>query len=222
MICVPIIILLADQVGRRLRPLWQIVQNETGELGMVMQESLRGVRVVKAFVREKFEISKYETKNHELRELNMAAMRLSAWNQPLLILALNIVTVLIIWVGGIGVIDHRINLGVLVAVTQYILLLTTPVRTLGFVVTWFMRGLSGGTNIFRVLDTQPAIADAPDALTLQKIRGEVRFEQVNFAYGNGREVLHDIDIAAKPGQIIAILGATGSGKSTILHLLPRF
>lgn len=222
MICVPIIIFLAAQVGSRLRPLWQTVQDETGELGTVMQESLSGVRVVKAFVREAFEISKYETKNHELRELNMAAMRLSAWNQPLMILALNIVTVLIIWVGGIGVIDHRINLGVLVAVTQYILLLTTPVRTLGFVVTWFMRGLSGGTNIFRVLDTQPAIADAPNALTLEKIRGEVRFEQVSFAYGNGREVLHGIDIAAKPGQIIAILGATGSGKSTILHLLPRF
>ena len=222
MICVPIIIFLAAQVGSRLRPLWQRVQNETGVLGTIMQESLSGVRVVKAFVREKFEIEKYETKNRELRELNMAAMRLSAWNQPLMVLALNIVTVLIVWVGGIGVIGHRINLGVLVAVTQYILLLTSPVRTLGYVVTWFMRGLSGGTRIFGVMDTQPSIADAPNALTLPKIRGEVRFEKVSFAYGNGREVLHEIDIEAKPGQVIAILGATGSGKSTILHLLPRF
>ncbi len=73
-----------------------------------------------------------------------------------------------------------------------------------------------------MLDTQPSIADAPDALVLQDIRGEVRFEHVSFAYGNGREVLHDIDIEAKPGQVIAMLGATGSGKSTILHLLPRF
>src|SRR5689334_7971022 len=85
-----------------------------------------------------------------------------------------------------------------------------------------MSGLSGGTRIFGVLDTQPAIADAPNALALEKIRGEVRFEHVSFAYNNGREVLHDINIEAKPGQVIAILGATGSGKSTILHLLPRF
>ena len=222
MICVPIIIVLAAQVGRRLRPLWQSVQNENGELGTIMQESLSGVRVVKAFVREAFEIGKYEKKNLELRELNMSAMRLSAWNQPLMVLALNIVTVLIVWVGGIGVIGHRLNLGVLVAVTQYILLLATPVRTLGFVVTWFMRGLSGGVRIFGVLDTQPSIKDAPNALALQEVRGEVRFEHVSFAYGNGREVLHDIEIDARPGQIIAILGATGSGKSSILHLLPRF
>lgn len=222
MICVPIIIFLAAQVGSRLRPLWQRVQNETGELGTIMQESLSGVRVVKAFVREEFEIGKYETKNRELREMNMSAMRLSAWNQPLMVLSLNIVTVLIVWVGGIGVIGNRLNLGVLVAATQYILLLASPVRTLGFVVTWFMRGLSGGTRIFGVLDTQPAIADAPNALALEKIRGEVRFEHVSFAYNNGREVLHDINIEAKPGQVIAILGATGSGKSTILHLLPRF
>jgi ATP-binding cassette subfamily B protein len=152
----------------------------------------------------------------------MGAARMSAWNQPLMILVLNIITVLIIWVGGVGVVSHRINLGVLVAVTQYILLLATPVRSLGFVVTWFMRGLSGGIQIFRVLDTQPSIIDAPDARAVQNVRGEVRFEDVSFAYSTGREVLHEIEITARPGQLVAILGATGSGKSTILHLLPRF
>ncbi|HEY1350462.1 MAG TPA: ABC transporter ATP-binding protein [Ktedonobacteraceae bacterium] len=222
MICVPILILLAYQVARRLRPLWLSVQNETGVLGTILQESLSGVRVVKAFAREAFEISKYEVKNRELRELNMSAMRMSAWNQPLMVLVLNIITVLIVWIGGIGVIGQRLNLGVLVAVTQYILLLASPVRTLGYVVNWFMRGLSGGTRIFSVLDTQPVITDPPDAQALTRMRGEVHFEQVSFAYSNGREVLHDITINARPGQVIAILGATGSGKSTILHLLPRF
>jgi len=222
MICIPLLLTLATQVARRLRPLWQRVQNETGVLGTIMQESLSGVRVVKAFVREEFEINKYEVKNRELRELNMSAMRMSAWNQPLMVLVLNIITVLIVWVGGVAVIGNRINLGVLVAVTQYILLLATPVRTLGFVVTWFLRGLSGGVRIFGIMDTQPSITDAPNAVALQKARGEVRYEHVNFAYSNGREVLHDINIDAKPGQLIAILGATGSGKSTILHLLPRF
>jgi ATP-binding cassette subfamily B protein len=222
MICVPILIFLALQVGTRLRPLWNKVQTETGMLGTILQESLSGIRVVKAFVRADFESKKYDVKNRELRELNMGAARMSAWNQPLMILVLNIITVLIIWVGGVGVVSHRINLGVLVAVTQYILLLATPVRSLGFVVTWFMRGLSGGIQIFRVLDTQPSIIDAPDARAVQNVRGEVRFEDVSFAYSTGREVLHEIEITARPGQLVAILGATGSGKSTILHLLPRF
>ena len=222
MICVPIIILLSIQVARRLRPLWLRVQNETGALGTVMQESLSGVRVVKAFAREEFEIAKFDTKNRELRELNLGAMRLSAWNQPLMVLVLSVVTVIIVWVGGTAVIGHRLSLGTLVAVTQYILLLGTPVRSFGYMVTWFMRGLSGGTRIFGVLDTQPAISEAPGAITLEGVEGHVRFENVSFAYGNGQEVLHDINIDAQPGQIIAILGATGSGKSTILHLLPRF
>ncbi len=222
MICVPLLILLSIQVAHRLRPIWLAVQNETGALGTVMQESLSGVRVVKAFAREDFEIAKFDSKNREVRELNMDAMRLSAWNQPLMVLVLNVVTVLIVWVGGVAVIGHQLSLGVLVAVTQYILLLGTPVRSFGFMVTWFMRGLSGGIRIFGVQDTQPAITDAPGAKALRQVKGHVRFENVSFAYGNGQEVLHDINIDAQPGQIIAILGATGSGKSTILHLLPRF
>jgi ATP-binding cassette subfamily B protein len=139
-----------------------------------------------------------------------------------MVLVLNIILVLIVWVGGVAVIGHQISLGILVAVTQYILLLGSPVRTFGFMVTWFMRGLSGGTRIFGVLDTQPAITDANGAQALEDVAGHVRFEHVSFAYGNGPEVLHDITIAAQPGQVIALLGATGSGKSTILHLLPRF
>jgi ATP-binding cassette subfamily B protein len=149
-------------------------------------------------------------------------MRLSAWNQPLMVLALNVITVLIVWIGGIAVIGKQLSLGTLVAVTQYILLLGTPVRTFGYMVTWFMRGLSGGTRIFDVLDTEPTIRDVSGAKVLQEIKGHVRFENVSFAYGNGIEVLHDINIDARPGQVIALLGATGSGKSTILHLLPRF
>ena len=222
MICVPILILLAVQVARRLRPMWQSVQNETGALGTVMQESLSGVRVVKAFAREEFEIAKFDAKNRELRELNLGAMRLSAWNQPLMVMVLNVITVLIVWIGGVAVIGHQLSLGTLVAVTQYILLLGTPVRTFGYMVTWFMRGLSGGTRIFGVLDTDPEITDAPGAKALLHVQGQVRFENVSFAYGDGPEVLHDITIDAHPGQIIALLGATGSGKSTILHLLPRF
>lgn len=222
LLCVPVLLTLSVQVARLLRPLWQRVQNETGALGTIMQENLSGMRVVKAFAREDFENEKFGVKNRELRELNMEGMRLSAWNQPLMVLVINIVTVVIVWVGGIGVIGHRLDLGVLVAVTQYILLLGTPVRSFGYMVTWFMRGLSGGVRIFSVLDTTSTIQDAPDAHKLAKAEGQVSFEHVSFTYNTGPEVLHDINIDAKPGQVIAILGPTGSGKSTLLHLLPRF
>ncbi|HLX55799.1 MAG TPA: ABC transporter ATP-binding protein [Ktedonobacteraceae bacterium] len=222
MLSVPLLIVLSIQVSRRLRPLWLGVQNETGALGTIMQENLSGMRVVKAFAREEFAISRYDAQNRQVRELNMSAMRLAAWNQPLMVLILNAITVLIVWLGGIAVIGHQLSLGVLVAATTYILLLATPVRSFGYMVNWFLRGLSGGIRIFSVMDTAPTIADAPGAATLKHVKGQVRFEHVSFAYGNGREVLHDINIDAQPGQIIAILGATGSGKSSILHLLPRF
>jgi ATP-binding cassette subfamily B protein len=149
-------------------------------------------------------------------------MRTSAWNQPLMILVLNVVTVLVIWVGGAAVIGQRISLGTLFAVTQYVLVLATPVRTFGFMVTWFMRGYSGAERLFSILDTEPTIQDAPDAIELQHVNGYVNFEHVSFAYGTGPDVLHDITIDAQPGRVIALLGPTGSGKSTILNLLPRF
>jgi ATP-binding cassette subfamily B protein len=177
---------------------------------------------VKSFAREDFEIDKFGQKNFELRELNMRSMRLSAWNQPLLVLSLNVITVLVLWVGGIGVIDHNLSLGTLVAVTNYILLLGTPVRTLGFMLNWWVRGLSGGIRIFSVLDIESNLTDAPAANVLGKVEGRVQFEHVSFAYSNGIEVLHDLTIDAPACQTIAILGPTGSGKSSMLHLLPRF
>jgi ATP-binding cassette subfamily B protein len=222
LISIPLLIFLGIQVASRLRPLWMKVQNETGSLGTIMQESLSGMRVVKAFAREPFEIEKYGKKNLELRELNLAAMRLSAWNQPLMVLVVNLITVLLVWIGGIAVIGHRLSLGTLVAVTTYVLLLNTPTRSFGYMVNWFMRGYSGGTRIFGVMDTQPIITDKPGAKALTDVRGHVRFEHVSFAYGSGPEVLHDLNIDAQPGQIIALLGATGNGKSTVLNLLPRF
>ncbi len=222
LISVPILLFLSNHVAHRLRPLWAAVQSGSGDLGTIMQESLSGVRVVKSFAREDFEIDKFGRTNYGLRELNMAAMRTSAWNQPLMILVLNVVTVLVIWVGGAAVINHRITLGTLFAVTQYVLVLATPVRTFGFMVTWFMRGYSGAERLFTILDTESTIQDASDAQPLEQVNGRVRFEHVSFAYGTGAEVLHDITIDAKPGQVTALLGPTGSGKSTILNLLPRF
>jgi ATP-binding cassette subfamily B protein len=222
LLCVPILAVLATQVARRLGPLWAGVQNETGELSTIMQESLNGHRVVLSFAREDFENQKFDAQNLQLRNLNLAAMRFSAWNQPLMILALNIVTGLTIWVGGAAVIGHQLSLGVLVAVTQYALLLGTPVRAFGYMMMWLMRSVASGNRIFEVLDIQSSIADKPDAVALVSVAGQVLLEHVSFAYSTGPEVLHDVNIDARPGQVIALLGSTGSGKSTLLSLIPRF
>jgi ATP-binding cassette subfamily B protein len=222
LLCVPVLAFLATSVARRLGPLWAGVQNGTGALSTIMQESLNGRRVVLSFAREDYEIAKFGEANRELRNLNLSALRLSAWNQPLMVLALNAVTVLTLWVGGAAVIGHHLRLGILVAVTQYALLLGTPVRSFGFMVTWLMRAVSGGARIFEVLDTEPVIMDAPHSHTLAHVEGRVRYEHVSFAYDRGPEVLHDINIEAEPGKVTALLGATGSGKSTLLNLLPRF
>ncbi|HEX6122351.1 MAG TPA: ABC transporter ATP-binding protein, partial [Ktedonobacterales bacterium] len=184
--------------------------------------SLNGRRVVLSFAREDHEIEKFDAQNRELRNMNLAALRLSAWNQPLMLLALNVVTVLTLWVGGAAVIGGRLSLGVLVAATQYALLLGTPVRSFGYMITWLMRGVSGGKRIFEVLDTAPTIVDPPGAVALEAVAGHVRFEHVSFRYSQGPEILQDISVDAHPGQVIALLGTTGSGKSTLLSLLPRF
>ncbi len=220
--CVPVLAVLASRVSIRLRRLWLAVQDGTGALGTVMQESLAGVRVVKAFAREEYETEKFDRQNQEVRGLSLDAMRLSAWNQPLMVLVLNVVTVLVVWIGAATVVDGSLTPGTLASVVLFVLLLGTPVRTFGFMVTWFTRGLSGGTRLFEVLDMPPAIADKPGARALRRARGHVRFEGVSFSYNEGTEVLRDIDIDAPPGRMIALLGATGSGKSTILQLLPRF
>jgi ATP-binding cassette subfamily B protein len=221
-VCVPIISLLAVQVASKLRPLWLSVQNETGALSTVMQESLAGQRVVKAFAREDHEIQKFGIKNKEVRDLSLYAARLSAFNQPLMVLALNVITALVVWFGGYAVVGGSLSVGTLFAATQYALLLGTPVRTFGFMVNWFTRAHGAGERIFGVLDTPPDIADAPGARPLEAVTGHVRFEEVAFGYDPAYPVVQHIEIDARPGQVIALLGATGSGKSTIIHLLPRF
>jgi ABC-type multidrug transport system fused ATPase/permease subunit len=222
LLSIPILLFLAYRVAIRLRPLWDSVQATTGDLSTIMQESLSGRRVVLSFAREPFETEKFMHVNRNVRDFQLTALRMSAWNQPLMILVLNAITVIALGIGGAAVIQHHLSLGTLVAVMQYVLLLGTPVRTFGFMINWLLRGLASGKRLFDVLDTQPTLVDTPNAIALQDVRGNVRFEHVSFGYGDRPDVLHDINLEARPGQVIAILGTTGSGKSTLLHLLPRF
>lgn len=215
-------------VGSRLRPLGVMIQNQLGVLTTRLEQNLRGARVVKAFAQEQAEIERFHVENEEWFRLSNLNARIQAKNIPLLDLLANLGYVVIIWYGGTLVIQNQLTLGELVAFTTYLGQLFNPIRMVGMIIPAIAMAGAAGERIFEILDAIPDVHDAPNAKELKAVEGRVQFENVTFAYsGNkpgtaGRIVLEDINLDVQPGQIIALLGATGSGKSTITNLIPRF
>ncbi|MEW5717480.1 MAG: ABC transporter ATP-binding protein [Chloroflexota bacterium] len=212
----------AFHLGRRLRPLSLAVQQQLAVLTTRLEQNLRGGRVVKAFAQEDAEIARFDHENTRWFDLSVRASRLQAINTPLIDLIANISTVMIIWYGGYLAIQGQLTLGELVSFTTYLAQLALPVRRLGQIVPALAIAAAAGTRIFEILDAQSEVRDAPDAIPLPPARGHVRFENVSFAYFRRHRVLENITFDAQPGQVIALLGTTGSGKSTIINLIPRF
>jgi ATP-binding cassette subfamily B protein len=212
----------AFHLGRRLRPLSLAVQQQLAVLTTRLEQNLRGARVVKAFAQEDAEIARFDRENDRWFDLSVRASRLQAINTPLIDFIANVSTVIIIWYGGLLVIQGHLTLGELVSFTTYLAQLALPVRRLGQIVPALAIAAAAGTRIFEILDAQSEVRDAPDAIPLPPARGLVRFENVSFAYFRRHRVLDDITFEAQPGQVIALLGMTGSGKSTIINLIPRF
>jgi ATP-binding cassette subfamily B multidrug efflux pump len=207
----------------RMRPLFTLVQQKLSALNTVLQENLAGVRVVKAFVREPFEAGRFDRSNRELLEQSLAVGRMMSSVFPLIFLISNMGTLAIIWIGGLQVIGGRLSLGQLVAFNNYLLLAFFPVIMLGMIVTMISRAAASAERIFEILDARSEVIEVPGAPPLPPIRGEVFFKGVSFRYfDSGEYVLRDISFTVRPGQTIALLGATGSGKSTIINLIPRF
>ena len=212
----------AFHLGRRLRPLSLAVQQQLAVLTTRLEQNLRGARVVKAFAQEDAEIARFDRENDRWFDLSVRASRLQAINTPLIDFIANVSTVIIIWYGGLLVMQGHLTLGELVSFTTYLAQLALPVRRLGQIVPALAIAAAAGTRIFEILDAQSEVRDAPDAIPLPPARGLVRFENVSFAYFRRHRVLDDITFEAQPGQVIALLGMTGSGKSTIINLIPRF
>jgi len=209
-------------LGRRLRPISLAVQQQLAVLTTRLEQNLRGARVVKVFAQEDAEVARFDQENDRWFELSVRSSRLEALNTPLMDLIANISTVIIIWYGGRLVVQGQLTLGELVAFTTYLAQLASPVRRLGQIVPALAVASAAGARVFEILDTQSDVRDAPDALPLPPIRGDVRFEHVSFAYAGRLSVLDDISFEARPGQVIALIGMTGSGKSTVINLIPRF
>jgi len=207
--------------GSRFRPLSLLIQKQLASLTVAVEQNLRGIRVVKAFAQEQSEIQRFENENKRFFDLSVHSARMQALNVPLLFFISNLSLVAIIWYGGMQVVNDRLTIGGLIAFITYLGQLIEPIRRLGMIIPAVAIAGSAAERIFDILDTVPDVKDEPGAQSLGELIGHVRFENVSFGYGQ-RTVLKDIDFEVKPGQIVALLGPTGSGKSTIISLLPRF
>ncbi len=207
--------------GRIIRPVHMRIQQHFSRMSTTLQENLSGVRVVKAFAREPHENEKYKTDNWKLLEENMRSVMIAAANFPMMRFLTVVSTLLLLWFGGQDVIAGRMSIGTIVAFNSYLVMISWPLRRLGFIVNGLARASASGERIFEIIDAKSSVVEKPNAIDLPRLQGHVCFERVTFSYG-GKPVLRDVDIDAQPGQVIALLGLTGSGKTTVVNLIPRF
>ncbi len=208
----------------RARPLFLQVQKKLDRLNQVLQENLAGVRVVKAFVRGDYEIERFERANRDLFEQTLTVVRLLSSVIPTMFFLVNLSVVAVIWFGGISAIDGAFTVGQLVASVNYMLYALFPMMLLGMMVMPLSSASASADRIWEVLDSEPDVRRPKDDSPLPRVEGRVVFENVSFSYDGkqGEPVLTGVDLVAEPGQTVALLGATGSGKSTLVHLIPRF
>ena len=222
LVFVPFIVIRSSMVMGRLRAMWTRVQQRMGEAVTILQENLVGIHVVKAFASEEFEKEKFARKAQELREEYYQSERLQGTNSAWMTFFFTAGLGLIIWYGGWEVIRGDLTAGGLTKFILYLNQLTFPIRMSSFIINSFSRAISSGTRLFDVLDAESPVVEKPNAQVLERAQGLVEFEHISFAYEGRLPALQHVSISAKPNQITAILGAPGSGKSTIVNLLPRF
>ncbi|MGB3682880.1 MAG: ABC transporter ATP-binding protein [Rubrobacteraceae bacterium] len=220
---IPPIVFVLVRFVQKIRPLFGEVQQTLGKLNTVLQEDLSGVRVIRAFAREDYEVKRYRDVNEELLNKNLQTVRTFAGNFPVIFLLSNLGTLGIVLFGGLQVIGGSLSIGELVAFNAYLAFLLQPILTIGFLSASISRAGASSLRVFEVLDAPIEVKDKPDAVELPPIHCRVEFENVGFRYpGSEREVLRNVDFCIEPGQTVAILGTTGSGKSTLVNLIPRF
>ena len=219
---VPFIVIRSSMVMGRLRRMWALVQMRMGEAVTILQENLVGIHVVKAFASEEYEKKKFARKAQELREEYYKSERLQGTNSAWMTLFFTSGMGLILWYGGWEVIRGDLTVGGLTKFILYLSQLTFPIRMSSFIINSFSRAITSGGRIFEVLDAESPVMQKSDAAVLERAEGRVEFEDVSFSYSERIPALQHLNISAKPDQITAILGAPGSGKSTIVNLLPRF
>jgi len=218
-----VLIAIIAIVIMKARPLFKKVQKAVDGVNSVMLENLKGIRVVKAFVRQDYETKRFDKVNTELRDLQVNAMKRFAIIIPVITLTLNLGIVGVLWIGGYDVVAGSSTVGEIVAVINYIMRLLFAMMMLGMIFYQVSRAGASAERVNEILDLQPEIKNTYDN-SESEIKGKINFNHVNFSYSKDCEepVLTDISFQVNPGETLAILGATGSGKSTLVQLIPRF
>ena len=222
LVFVPFIVVRSSMVMGRLRQMWLRVQQRMGEAVTILQENLVGIHVVKAFASEEYEKKKFAAKAQELREEYFQSERLQGTNSAWMTFFFTSGMGLVLWYGGWEVIRGDLTAGGLATFILYLNQLTFPIRMSSFIINSFSRAISSGGRLFKVLDAESPVMEKPNAKVVERAKGHVEFEDVTFAYEARMPALQHVSISAKPDQITAFLGTPGSGKSTIVNLLPRF
>ena len=219
----PVAIVLFGVFASIAQPMFAKVQQKLSALNTVLQENLAGIKVIKAFTREKQQQVKFKQAADATMEQSIAVSRLFTFLFPFIFLVANLGQAAILYVGGKQIIMGLLSLGAWQEFSLYLLYLFFPIAQFGFIITQMGQAAASADRIFEILDAKSDIVDKPDALKLPAVKGDVKFENVTFRYfGGGEPVLNNVSFEAKPGETIALLGATGSGKTTIINLLPRF
>ncbi|MDK1029456.1 MAG: ABC transporter ATP-binding protein [Anaerolineae bacterium] len=205
------------------RPMFKKVQEKISYLNTILQENLAGIKVIKAFTRENQQQVKFRAAANDTMDQSIALARLFTFMFPLIFMIANIGQAVILYMGGQQIITGALSLGAWQEFSLYLMYLFFPVAMLGMIVTQYGQASASAERIFEILDTANEIVDKPDAIDLPQLSGGIKFENVTFRYfGGGEAVLKNVTFEVAPGERIALLGATGSGKSTIINLLPRF
>ena len=219
----PVALVLFMIFGSASQPLFIKVQQKLSALNTILQENLAGVKVVKAFTREKEQQTKFRAAADDTMNQAITVSRLFTFLFPLVFLIANLGQAAILYFGGKQIITGLLSLGEWQEFSLYLIYLFFPVAQFGFIITQMGQAAASADRIFEILDAKNDITDKPDAITLPDVTGTVKFENVTFRYfGGGEPVLKNVSFTANPGETIALLGATGSGKTTIINLLPRF
>jgi ATP-binding cassette subfamily B protein len=221
---IPLIVGLVWFFARRARQRFLLTQQGLDRLNTVLQENLAGVRVVKAFVRTLHEMARFDEANLALMERTTRASQLIAIFIPFMLLLLNLAIVGAVWVGGISAIAGEMTVGEVVAAINYLAFALFPLLMLGGMLGPLSAADASASRILEVLNAEPKVREKTDAVVPSRLKGRIEFQKVCFSYpGKDAEpVLSDVTFTAEPGETVAILGATGSGKSTLIHLIPRF
>ena len=217
----PLVIWIAFRYGRLNRPATQEVQQRIAELTAEAEENVSGVRVVKAFAQEERQLRRFRHAVRRVFDQSMVSTRLRAFYSPFIAFLPQLGLAALLFVGGRQAIQGTISVGDFVAFYGYVLLLTSPMRMLGIALGMAQRAVASGARVFELLDRRPRLTAAPDAPELPAGAGRVELRGVTFGYDGGEPVLEDIDLDVEPGRTIALVGPTGSGKTTLVMLIPR-